>query len=309
MPETRLEPAEAAYYTTQSPFSDPGDQVHLYDALPADPARLARVARDLVIHRMEGPLYGYDIPADRLAHDAETRYTEDTLRLIVSRDPAPLTEPRAPADRFVGICRDIALLHCSMLRHTGTPARVRSGFARYFSTDGFHDDHMVTEYWAPGRGWLLADAELADPLVTDRFGIAFDPLDIPRDRFLVAGRAWQALRTGEADPARFGLRLPDGALTGSWFVAGNVRLDIAALNRTETLLWDIWGEGADSEAEMTDTLRALYDRAAPLSSDTVPFDAVRTLFRAEDGLRTPATVLSLAPFDGPSRVTLRTAQR
>ncbi|CAM5260132.1 hypothetical protein SALBM311S_03304 [Streptomyces alboniger] len=37
----------------------------------------------------------------------------------------------------------------------------------------------------------------------------------------------------------------------------------------------------------------------------VPFDAARKLFTEEDVLRTPKTVLCMAPYNGTSRVTLR----
>ncbi|MER5181454.1 transglutaminase domain-containing protein [Streptomyces sp. NPDC002896] len=305
MPSARLTPDAAAFYAAQSVFSDPGALAPLYADLPADPRQLARIARDLTIHRVEGELYRYDIPQDRLHNDAENRYIDDILRIITERNDAPLTQRRELGDRFVGICRDFTLLHCSFLRHAGIPARLRSGFADYFGSDGFHFDHVVTEYWDEERGWLLADAELTDPLVTDTFKIEFDPMDVPRDRFLVAGSAWRSIRAGEADPKTFGLHLPDGPLVGEWFVAGNIRLDLAALNKVETLLWDVWGVGAGGDGDMTDEIRELYDQASLVACDDVPFDAARKLFAEHDGLRTPKTVLSLAPFNGPSQVTLR----
>jgi hypothetical protein len=166
-------------------------------------------------------------------------------------------------------------------------------------------DHVVTEYWDDERGRLLADPQLADPLITDTFKPDFDLMDVPRDRFMVAGSAWRAIRAGAADPETFGLRVPDGALVGSWFVAGNIRLDLAALNKVEMLLWDMWGPGAGLEGEMPDAIREMYDRAAQVAGDEVPFSAARKLFTEDDGLRTPKTVLSLAPFNGPSEVTLR----
>ncbi|WP_405736070.1 transglutaminase-like domain-containing protein [Streptomyces sp. NBC_01537] len=307
-----LAPDAAAFYVAQSAFTDPGALAPLYADLPDDgPAQLARVARDLMIHRLEGGQFGYAIPQDRLHNDAETRYLDDILRIIIGRNDAPLTRRREVGDRFVGVCRDFALLHCSFLRHAGVPARLRSGFADYFGSDGFHADHVVTEYWDDQRGWLLADPQLADPVVIDTWKVDFDPMDVPRDRFTVAGGAWRAIRAGKADPKTFGLHPPEeGPMFGEWFVAGNVRLDLAALNKVETLLWDIWGTEADTEAggdgrEMTEAVCELYDRASLVVCDEVPFDAARKLFGENTGLRTPKTVLSLAPFNGPSEVTLR----
>lgn len=315
MTVVRLAPEEAEFYSAQSVFSDPGEFAALYEDLPRDAAGLARAVRDLLVHRVEGGQFGIDIAPERMRDDAETRYVDDILRLITSRDSAPLARRREYADRFVAICRDFTLLHVSMLRHGGVPARMRVGFTDYFGTDGFHGDHVVTEYWDEARGrWVLADAQLADPSFAP-VPLDFDPMDIPRDRFLVAGAAWRMIRAGRADPRTFGLPPEGGPMTGEWFVANDVRLDLAALNRSETLLWDVWGAGAGSDAEMTDEIRALYDTVADtlaggsaptaVSPDDIPFTAARTLFTTHDGLRTPPTVLSLAPFNGPSEVTLR----
>ncbi|WP_328873084.1 transglutaminase-like domain-containing protein [Streptomyces sp. NBC_00287] len=301
----------ATFYATHSPFSDPGELVAHYAELPGSPTELARIVRDLVIHRGEGELFGHTHPADRLHNDAETRYTDDTLRILLARDDSPLTRRRPPEHRFVGTCRDFSLLLCSFLRHFGVPARIRSGFADYFRADDFHVDHVVTEYWDENRGWLLADAQLADPSVVGAWNVDFDPMDVPRGRFLVAGEAWRAIRAGAADPLSFGLQPPaEGPLHGERFVAGNVRLDLAALNKVETLLWDIWGEEEGDGDEwpgpsLPAASRPTYDRAAEVTCGDVSLSAVRQLFAEDDALRTPRTVLCLAPFNGPSRVTLR----
>jgi hypothetical protein len=306
MPSACLAPDVAAFYRAQSVFSDPGALAPLYADLPDDPAQLARMARDLLIHRLEGRPFGYAVQQDRLHHDAETRYVDDILRIIVERNGAPLTERREAGDRFVGVCRDFALLHCSFLRHAGIPARLRSGFADYFGSDGFHGDHAVTEYWDDERGWVLADPQLTDPVIFGTWKVDFDPMDVPRDRFLVAGKAWQAIRAGGAAPETFGLHPPEeGPMFGEWFVAQDIRIDLAALNKVETLLWDVWGMEAGREREMTDAIRERYDQASLVSVDDVPFDTARKLFAENDRLRTPRTVRSLAPFNGPSDVTLR----
>ncbi|MGN9844782.1 transglutaminase-like domain-containing protein [Nonomuraea sp. H19] len=294
-----LAPDAAAFYVAQSAFSDPNDLAPLYTDLPDDPSQLARTARNLMVNRGEGAEFRFAFPQNRLHNDAETRYIDDILRIIIQRSDAPLTRRREVGDRFVGVCRDFALLLCSFLRHAGIPARLRSGFAAYGGPDGFYADHMVTEYWDDQRGWLLAD-----PTVIDMSSVDFDPMDVPRDRFLVAGKAWQAIRAGEADPKTFGLHLPEeGPMFGEWYVAHDIRIDLAALNKVETLLWDVWGAGGDRD--MTDAVCELYDQASLVAGDDVPFDAARKMFAENEGLRTPKTVLSLAPFNGPSEVALR----
>jgi len=310
-PVASLAPDAAEFYRTHSAMSDPGALASLFADLladpsgPSDPAGLARIVRGLMIHRLEGELFDHAIAEDRLHNDAETRYLDDILQLIAQRNGAPLVQRREAGDRFVGVCRDFALLHCSFLRHTGVPARLRCGFADYFGSDGRYGDHVVTEYWDDARGWLLADSQLADPSIAEVFAVDFDPMDVPRDRFLVSGAAWRAIRTGEADPKSFGHLRPDDPLVGEWFAAGTVRLDLAALNKVETLLWDIWGAGASSDEEMTDAIRDLYDQVSQVTGDEVPFAAARELFTQNESLRTPQKVLSMAPFNGPSEATLR----
>ncbi|WP_406218846.1 transglutaminase-like domain-containing protein [Streptomyces canus] len=300
-----------SFYAAQSTFSDPGDLAHLYGDLPRDVGQLARVVRDVMIHRVEGELFGHTHPADRLHNDAESRYIDDVLRIIVDRNDAPLTVRREPGDRFVGTCRDFTLLHVSLLRHVGIPARLRSGFADYFFPTRFHGDHVVTEYWDEKRGWLLADAQLADPEITANWPVDFDPMNVPRSRFLVAGEAWRAIREDGADETEFGLHRPtEGPFFGERFVAGNIRLDLAALNKVETLLWDVWGEDeGEPGTPLPAASREFYDRVAPVVSGDVSFEAVRKRFAEDDVLRTPPTVTCYAPFNGTSLVTLRQAVR
>ena len=154
----------------------------------------------------------------------------------MAHDARPLTEARAPAERQVGVCRHFTLLHVAMLRRAGIRARARCGFGAYFEK-GKYLDHWVTEYWNEGRkAWVLVDAQL-DARQRELFRIAFDPLDVPRDQFLVAGDAWQRCRAGKADPSAFGIL----DMYGLWFIAGNVIRDVAALNDHVMLPWDVWG--------------------------------------------------------------------
>ncbi|MEV1027057.1 hypothetical protein [Streptomyces sp. NPDC050264] len=154
MPAARLARDAAAFCAAQSVYSDPDGLGRLYVGLPDDRSQLACVVRDLMVHRLEGEPFGHVIPQARPHNDAETRYLDDILRIIVERNVAPLTQRREVGDRFVGV---------SFLRHAGIPARLRSGFADYLGPDGFHGDHMVTEYWDDERGRLLADLQPAGP--------------------------------------------------------------------------------------------------------------------------------------------------
>ncbi len=70
---------------------------------------------------------------------------------------------------------------------------------------------------------MLVDAQL-DPLQSDVLAIDFDPLNVPRDRFLVAGKSWEMCRSGRADPELFGIF----DMHGMWFIRGNLVRDTAA---------------------------------------------------------------------------------
>ncbi|WP_246101214.1 hypothetical protein [Streptomyces cyaneus] len=196
--------------------------------------------------------------------------------------------PRATAARG----RRVPLRH----RDPATPARVRGGFGTYF-VDGFHEDHWITEYRLPDGSWRLVDPQVLHPAYGD---LGFDPLDVPRDRFLVAGEAWRACRAGEADPETFGFWSVE-SLRGMWFVRGSLVLDLACRNGVETLPWDGWEPLAgfgDHESLSADDL-ALLDAVATAHTD----EEVRRLYE-ESRLAAPREILSQSPGFGLRRVTL-----
>ncbi|WP_028800705.1 transglutaminase-like domain-containing protein [Streptomyces sp. 142MFCol3.1] len=276
----------------QSVFSDPGDLD--VAGLPRDPGSLARIVRDVIIHRGEGERFGVTLPEARLHEDAESRYVTEILRLLGERSDRPLTERREPAERFVGTCRDFSLLLCSLLRATGTPARLRCGFATYF-VEGFHEDHWVTEYRLPDGDRRLVDAQIAH----GPYDVDFDPLDVPRDRFVVAGQAWRECRAGRADPAGFGVSWLK-ELRGLWYVRGNVLHDLAALNGVEVLPWDGWGPEILDDASLTAEDLALTDAVAAAGSE----EELRRLYR-DPRLGVPDEIVSYTAYQGVRKVTLR----
>ncbi|WP_405662468.1 transglutaminase-like domain-containing protein [Streptomyces sp. RK9] len=304
-------------YLTQSPYTDPGPHLDALvgpDPLPRDPAALAALVRGVVLHREEGARFGHAVPEERMREDAESRYAAELLRIIGERGTTPLAEPRPPAERFVGTCRDFALLLCSLLRATGTPARLRCGYGTYFQA-GFHDNHWVTEFWTAGRGWVLADAQLVveATLGGGLYDIDFDPMDVPREQFVVGGEAWRACREGRADPDTFGVStVPE--IKGLGLVRSDVVADLAALGGTEALPWDGWGVMEKAEDEVTDADLALIDEVAAVTSaagtaeDARRPDAVRLLL-ADPRLAVPAEVVSHTTYGGLRVVSLPGAAR
>jgi hypothetical protein len=286
------------FYATQGRITDPGDAVALLTGLPTDLRALTRVVQGLIYHYFaDEPLFGWRPPGERLA-EIDTRHVSAMLTRLRTLDVRPLTEPRPPERRLLGCCRDFTVLLCAMARHVGIPVRARVGFARYFSP-GFHVDHEIVEWWdAAERRWRLVDPELGERQRA-HFRIDFDPFDVPRDQFLVGGRAWQLCRTGEADPQTFGLAPDLPQPRGLTFVRGHVVQDLAALNKVETLLWDIWGlMEAKPEAEVD-----LVDEVAAHTQDPDAFADVRRLY-ATPGLTVPGRVRCLSPAVGPREVAM-----
>jgi hypothetical protein len=207
------------------------------------------------------------------------------LAAIRAIDPAPLAEARPPARRLIGVCRHFTVLAVALLRLHGVPARSRCGFGTYF--DGTPVDHWVVEYW-DGAGWKLGDAQM-DAVQRSALKLPFDPLDVPRDRFLVAAEAWRRCRAGEADPQSFGIM----HLRGLWFAAGNVVRDLAAVNKAELLPWDCWGLAADNGDHLDAAALAALDEAARLTlTPDDHFDALRRLYEAPS-FKTPDRVLNV----------------
>jgi hypothetical protein len=265
--ETPMLEPNIAPCAAHSRWSDPGRYSSSLAGLPAAPDRLPGIVSGLVLHPLFAP--------QRDASAAALRTVREILAAVLQRDAGPLDWPRQPDQRVLATCRSYALLAGAILRQHQIPARVRVGFADYFTPD-FWEDHWVCEYH-DGDKWRLLDAELA-PEVRQRFGIAFDPADVPRDRFLTAGPAWLALRRGEHDPARVGVSA--AGLTGLWFAAGSLMRDLAALGMEEMMAWDYWGPsrefrpGSDIPTPWLGRLDSLADALARATADYAEAEAI-----------------------------------
>jgi hypothetical protein len=293
-----LDPQE--YYLEQSSITDPGQYSSLLDDLPSDVEGLCRAAQGLIIHHLDGGrLFGYAVPQERLS-DLDTCSVVEMLQRICDLDGGPLAQERPPDRRLAGCCRDFATLFCSMARHTGIPARARSGYARYFHP-GFSYDHMLVECWdASQKRWLLVDPEMS-PRHVEVYNVSFDPHDVPRGEFIGGGRAWISCRGGEADAEDFGLG-PESERKGWWHVRDRLVRDLAAQNRSELLLWDAWGL---MEREPSDDELALLDEVAWLmEAGDSAFEHVRGIYEDGESLRVPPVVNRHSPAVGLHRVAL-----
>ena len=282
------------YYAHHGPITDPGEYAALFDDLPGTIPALCEVVQGLMVHRSFTSFYGLKVPEER-KQEAELRHVTNLLARVLELDDRPLTFARPPEKRLVIVCRDFATMLCAMLRHQGVPARARCGFAKYFhgpnSTPGFSVDHWVCECWkADEQRWVLVDAEVGKD--EREYGhVEIDTLDVPRNQFLVAGRAWQLCRSGEADPDGFGLG-PD-SMRGTWYVQSQLVRDLAAMNKMELLCWDCWalGDRGPDDGVSADEM-ALLDRVAVLTqAGNETFTELRSIYE-DDRLRVPPVITS-----------------
>jgi hypothetical protein len=278
------------YYLGHGPMTEKGARFAELSALPTDLGQLCDAIQGVLIHSdATGFFYDVKLPEVRL-NEKHIRPLAQTLTRIRELVPAPLTVQREPKDRCACVCRHFTVLLCATLRNQGIAARARVGFGSYFNPGKF-EDHWVGEYWNPAeQRWILVDAQL-DAVQRKAFKVDFDPRDVPRDRFIIAGDAWQQCRSGRADPDAFGLS--PIKLGGLWFIAGNILRDLAALNRMELLPWDVWGMMPRTDAELTPEKIALLDKLAALTlAGDGAFPELRRLYEADERLRVPATVFN-----------------
>jgi hypothetical protein len=277
---------DLAYFTQPGKMTDPGSQARLLEDLPSGIADLCTLVQGTTVHIFWAERYGLSLPPQRQA-EVQLRSLERRLKRMEELDPRPLTEVRPLERKVVGNCRDFSLLLVSILRHQGVPARARCGFGAYF-LPGQYVDHWVCEYWNAARDrWMLVDAQL-DAFQCNAMKIPFDPLDVPRDQFIVGGRAWQMCRKEQADPESFGIF----DMHGLGFVRGNLVRDVASLNKVELLPWDCWGIIEALEPNSPSDL-AFLDSLAGLTCGDVPdFEAVQHLYGTDVRLRMDGTLHS-----------------
>src|SRR6185312_12977497 len=166
-------PDVSDYYRTHGALTEPGRFASTL-AAPADLAALCTFIQGVVIHSDWASAYGVTADLSR-----ETLPVARRLAMVEAAGGRDLP----PERRTPGTCRDFALMTCSALRERGVVARVRCGFATYFTANPF-EDHWVCEHWREDeRRWVLTDAQL-DPLQRDHLCVTFDPTDLPAKTFL-----------------------------------------------------------------------------------------------------------------------------
>jgi hypothetical protein len=290
------------HWAGHSAVTDPGKAGPAIDELPADLRALREAASRMVFHfRAGGDFAEHGVPGQRMA-EINARYAGTLLGLLLERGKPSLARDREAPDRVVGCCRDATVLFLALARHKGIPARARVGFATYFIPDWLID-HVVAEVWdSQERRWRLIDPEMDSAWQPELNGRAVDWLDLTDDEFVTGPRAWQAARSGKSAPERHvvhpGLDMP--VLRGWPYLAHNAIHDLAALDRTEMLLWDAWGvQLSPGPGPVLEYDAAVLDEVCALTADPGIAPDVVTELASRDGFRVPPVITRFDPNGGP----------
>lgn len=282
-----------------TPYSDPGRNADRIDGLPTDPAELSAVARNVIVHYRAS---GHELP-ETSRDDIDARWLERILDLDRARHPTPLTEERPVTERVQGCCRDHTLFCVGVLRQHGVPARSRVGFAGYF-LDTWHHDHVVVEAWLDGR-WQRFDPEIeaGTPALPTPLDMGTAPID--STGFVTAAQVWAAYRSGDLDPATYGVAPEVPLFAGPRFAFDEVIYEVAHRFGDELLLWDGWGRIGVPGSPITEDEAAWLDPVVELllAADAGDEEAERRLldrYRADDGLRPGPTVRQESPYGNPA---------
>ncbi len=270
-----------SYYAQPGPMTNPQTYAAWLNDLPTNLPSLVKVVQGVMVHIFWAERYGLTLSEER-KQEVNLRFISKMLARLAELDDRVLTTPRDLDRKLVGNCRDHSTLLCAILRQQGVPARARCGFGAYFLPNHY-EDHWVCEYWnAAQQRWVLVDAQL-DQLQCHILHIPFNTLDVPRDQFIVGGQAWQMIRSGGADPDRFGIM----DWHGQWFVQDDLVRDLLSLNKIELLPWDSWGLMAGPEDVVSPDDLILLDRIAALTIEPdAAFNDIQSLVTSDSRLHT-----------------------
>lgn len=278
--------SELSYYAQHGPMTDPSNNADLFTELPNDIPSLCAIVQGLLIHPLEVALYGVTLTEEQL-HDQILRSVAARLARIRAIDPQPLAIARPAEQRLASQCYGFATLLCAMLRHQNIPARIHSGFARYFSTPVLTYNHWICEYWLEAeQRWVFVDPQL-DPIQLKAHKFTFDPHDLPCSLFLTAAEVWLACRQHKLEPHQYGF----DEIHGMGYIGCQLMLEIAALNKIELLATDRWSFMDQSVEEYSEEQNMLLDQTATLArAGTTGFVALRELYQNDAELRVPETL-------------------
>lgn len=253
------------YFQSHSSYTEPAKHKDLFLSVGNNIEEICVFAQNLLIHAYWVDKYHYSISDNLKYKEMQLRSISEILNCAYSKKEISQEQQRMPNHRVVSTCRDFSLLVCSILRTKGMAARLRCGFATYLRADAF-EDHWICEYWdLDNLRWIMVDAQL-DDIHLKTLDIDFSKTDVPRNKFIFAGKAWELCRNEEEDSRKFGIH----NVSGLSFIKSNIVRDLFALGKIETLPWDQgWGilQNSPQNEINSDHLPAL-DNLATISKDS-----------------------------------------
>jgi len=138
-------------------------------------------------------------------------------------------------------------------------------------------------------------------VVRREYKITIDTLDIPCDKFIVAGEGWRMARQGEADPNNFGVSSIN--IKGLWFIRGSVVRDLAALNKVEVLPWDYWGITDKAPEDFPEEDLIFLDKVAEVIIKEDSIEVLRSVYE-DERMKITSVIKSYSPFLGLQNIKL-----
>ena len=277
------------YYTLHSYCSNPGSYKGLFNCISQDISEICKTGHGLFLHYADLNLFSTSVSEERYK-ELNLRTIQNSLEKIILNENRALNMPRTAEKSVMGVCRDTALLLCSILRSRGIPTRLRSGFVSYFIPGLFLDGFCVEYYNEKKSQWCSVDTRTMQLHIDHyKLSIDFDLTDVPSDKFISAAQAWKMCRFENADPVRFGSRQHRGLFA----VRNRLIQDLALLNKQETLIWDVWGAMLCSV--ITD-FKLLDDLAELLINDKGNVKKITEFYNNNSLFKVPNKVLVDNPF-------------
>jgi len=224
------------YYSDHSVFSYPGVYLNIYQKIPHNIILLRDYCSRFFLHAKLASAEYINEFYDSICF-YNTRSIQTFLRYKFSNN-FHLDYKKRNCNRPVGICRDSALLMCSILRSRKIPARLRVGFASYYHDRFWVDGFALELYNEMLKRWNVVDVAINDEIFS-KFNISkkinFNCLSA--SDFMTASQAWVMIRQDRINPILF----RSGNYFGLSIVRNRMIQDLFCLLKIEPLLWDLWG--------------------------------------------------------------------
>lgn len=284
-----MDPNLLRYYREHGPMTEVRTRQDMVSNIPPDLETIVSYVQNVLLHQHWSGAYGVELNPAR-QREPFLRSFEEKLVFLSEKGYSHVSEQKPYPERMVGICRDFSVVGAALCREAGIPARARCGFATYFGP-GKYEDHWVLEYWNEEQGrWVMVDAQL-DELQRNVLKISFDPLDVGKDQFITAPRAWQMCRQGKADPELFGIF----QWWGYDYLNCNLMLDVNSLLKMPMQPWDGWkGYKATAVQQWTEADFEVVDTLAELAlSADENFPAFSQFVLGHDQIKVPADLTAV----------------